>query len=363
MNGGTSIRIVMSDLALGGAERVMLMLARQFSENCDVEIICLREADALRNAVPQGVRLRVLAPSYFKGIRLAFHAFFFFCREFSRNHKVVYLTTGTGTNLLACAARAVVHSGATLVIREACASRNSSSKTLSILKKALYRYANGAIGVSDGVAKELAEITNSKVMVKSIPNPVDAGKLKLLAEQADTALSVFPHRFILSVGRLVWQKNFTLLIDAYSLLAPIIPQHLVLIGAGPLENAITKQIELLGLQGRVHLLGEQANPHPWFRRADAFALSSETEGYPNVLLEALAHGIPVVATDCPFGPRQILADGRYGHLVPIGNTVQMAETIKGVLNGSLVSASWDATAFSIKNIANAYLDLLHEAKQ
>ena len=357
------IALLLPDAMLGGAQKVLIELAHELAIGNELQFIFLTHNGALLKLLPNQVPVRFLSDAQELNAFQILLVYFRLCRLLDKNSLLTVVSTGTGTNLLACAARLFVRFGARVVIREACSSKNSSSKTISVLKKLLYRFADGCIGVSDGVAEELAEITKSKVPVISIPNPVDAGKLKLLAAQEDAELAAFPHTFILSVGRLVKQKNFALLVDAYSQLAPFVPQHLVLIGAGPLENAITKQIELLGLQGRVHLLGEKANPHPWFKRADAFVLSSESEGYPNVLLEALAHGLPVVATDCDFGPRQILADGRYGQLVPIGDALQLAEAIKGVLNGSLVSEPWDATAFSIGNIANAYLALLHEAKQ
>jgi glycosyltransferase involved in cell wall biosynthesis len=198
--------------------------------------------------------------------------------------------------------------------------------------------------------------------VISIPNPVDANRLHELAEMPDEALTRFPHQYILTVGRLVRQKNTALLIDAFARLEKSVDEHLLIIGGGPLESRLRAQIAGYGLESKIHLLGEISNPQPWFKRASVFVLSSDSEGYPNVLLEALAHGLPVVSTDCEFGPAQILGNGRYGKLVNVGDIDGMADAIQTTLKSNALFDAWDATQFNVSAIADRYLVSMENAR-
>jgi glycosyltransferase involved in cell wall biosynthesis len=130
-----------------------------------------------------------------------------------------------------------------------------------------------------------------------------------------------------------------------------------------LEAELRMRITQHGLDSKIHLLGEIANPHPWYKRAAAFVLSSDWEGYPNVLLEALAHGLPVVATDCEFGPAQILGEGRFGRLVTSEAMQELADAMKELCNNLISHEAWDASLYSAPIIANQYLLFLDEMVQ
>ena len=122
---------------------------------------------------------------------------------------------------------------------------------------------------------------------------------------------------ILAVGRLDAQKNHGLLLRAFSLLPLDLNARLLIVGEGPCREALTAEIRALGLESTVQLLGEDVNPFRFMARANCFVLSSNHEGLPGVLIEAMACGVPVVSTDCPTGPREPLEDGRWGLLVPL----------------------------------------------
>jgi glycosyltransferase involved in cell wall biosynthesis len=354
------IAILLPDAELGGAQKVLLGLADEFSKSNSLQYIFLVKTGSLQANLHVSIARTYLSNKHSMNV-FDLIAVFYKLVHFMRNESdVKIVSSGTGTNLLACAARIFSGKRCSLFIREACSSRNSENFFIPLFQKILYRFADGCIGVSDGVAKELAELTQGKVAVASIPNPIDAIKTKQLAECVDSQSANFPYAYVLTVGRLVPQKNTDMLIDAYAKISTKVSEHLVIIGAGRLEAELRRRITQHGLNSKIHLLGEIANPHPWYKRANAFVLSSDSEGYPNVLLEALAHGLPVVATDCEFGPRQILENGRYGKLVNVGDVDGMADAIRMTLKGNMAFDVWDASRFTTSAIAVRYLTFMED---
>jgi glycosyltransferase involved in cell wall biosynthesis len=142
------------------------------------------------------------------------------------------------------------------------------------------------------------------------------------------------------------------------------PARLIILGDGSERPALERLIEERGLQNFVRLPGFVVNPYAYMARAAVFVLSSIHEGLPNVLMEALACGTPVVSTDCPSGPRQILDGGRYGPLVPVGDPEALAEAILTTLNNPLPREVLKARAeiFSLDAMADAYLRVLSGRK-
>lgn len=362
MKSSGTIFLVVSDMGLGGAERVLLALAEQFKLNYAVHFVCLRRHGALLHSAAPDISMTYLNSGDASRWRIAAVSFWSILRLMRSKPDAILLSTGTGTNLLACAARLFARRGARLIIREACSSKNSTSYVISLLKRLLYPRADGMIGVSDGVAEELKALAGKRQPVASIPNPVDVARLSELAAMPDEALSNFPHAYILTVGRLVTQKNTALLIDSFARIEKSVEEHLVIIGTGPLESKLRSQVTGYGLDAKIHLLGEVSNPHPWFKRASVFVLSSDSEGYPNVLLEALAQGVPVVATDCEFGPRQILEQGRYGKLIAPQDVMGLSEAMLQTLQSRVQASDWDPGPFSNSIIASRYLAFLEQCR-
>jgi glycosyltransferase involved in cell wall biosynthesis len=355
MSAPKKIHLLISDMGIGGAERVLLVLADEFSNSHQVGFVCLRRNGQLLESIRPETAAIFLNEGNASIVTMSIRSLFLLTRMMRSEPASVFLSTGTGTNLLACLARLLVPNGARLVIREACSSMNSTSRIISVLKRLLYPRADGMIGVSDGVAEELKALAGKRQPVASIPNPVDVVRLNALAARPDGMLADFQHTFILTVGRLVPQKNTALLIDAFARIEKSVDEHLVIIGAGPFESQLRSQIAGYGLDAKIHLLGEISNPQPWFKRASAFVLSSNSEGYPNVLLEALVHNLPVISTNCDFGPRQILDNGRYGKLVKVGDVDGIAQAIRLTLEGALTSDVWDSKLCIPVEIASRYL--------
>lgn len=196
--------------------------------------------------------------------------------------------------------------------------------------RVLYRWADGIIAPSQGAAEDLARIAGlpvSKVTV--IPSPVLNRRLIELSEQPvahpwfdEPAVPV-----ILGVGELSGRKDFSTLIRAFALVRRERPCRLIIAGEGRQREKLTILAKTLGVWPDVELPGFVANPYAYMRHARVFALTSICEGAPVVLMEALATSTPVVATDCPSGPREILADGLYGALVPVGDVERLAQKL------------------------------------
>ena len=170
----------------------------------------------------------------------------------------------------------------------------------------------------------------SKGRVSCLYNPTDFGAIDDLARQSSAV--VFAERpVILSVGRLHPQKRFDVLIEGLSRVRRHVDASAVILGEGPSRQALCRDIERLGLGDSVQLPGFLDNPYAVMAKADLFVLSSDFEGLPNVLIEAQGLGLPVVAADCPYGPREIISPGETGLLVPPGNAGELAEAIVSLL--------------------------------
>jgi glycosyltransferase involved in cell wall biosynthesis len=150
---------------------------------------------------------------------------------------------------------------------------------------------------------------------------------------------------IVAVGRLVQQKGFDLLIEAMARLRVELPEvRLIIFGDGPDRPALEARARALGIADRVSFPGVTEKPGEWLSAGDVFVLSSRYEGFPNVLVEALASGLPSVAFDCPWGPADILTHEKNGLLVPPGNVEVLADSLKRVLIDPAVRQKLSAAA-------------------
>jgi len=200
-----------------------------------------------------------------------------------------------------------------------------------------YERAETIIVPSEGAADDLArvaEIPRDRIHV--LANPVVG------PEFAEDIREPAPHPWladddipvILAVGSLTPRKDYATLVRAFAQLRAERVCRLIILGDGPEREPLTTLAESHGVAGDVTLPGFTANPYPWMRHADAFAHSSRWEGLGIVLVEALALGLPIVATDCPSGPSEVLADGRHGWLVPVGDSRAMAGALAHALDHS-----------------------------
>jgi glycosyltransferase involved in cell wall biosynthesis len=194
----------------------------------------------------------------------------------------------------------------------------------------LHHWADSIVAVSRGVADDFAQYAGvPRARIDVISNPViTPGLLTAASEPAGHPWFDEPTCPVLvGVGRLTSQKNFGRLIDAFAQVRRVVGARLVILGEGPERAALEARVRQHGLEECVALPGFVENPYAYMARAAAFVLSSDYEGLPTVLIESLAVGTPVVATDCESGPREILRGGELGELVPVGDVTALSDAI------------------------------------
>ncbi|AFL74476.1 glycosyltransferase [Thiocystis violascens] len=205
----------------------------------------------------------------------------------------------------------------------------------------LYPRIERIVAVSNGVADDTARIARiPRARIEVIRNPVITPELDTQAAASCAHPWLVPGQppVILGAGRLQRQKDFPTLIRAFARLRATHDCRLLILGEGSGRAKLEALTARLGLAASVDLPGFQTNPYPFLARAGLFVLSSAWEGSPNVLTEAMALGVPVVATNCPSGPSEILDGGRYGPLVPVGDVAGLAEAMRATLENPLPSA-------------------------
>ena len=173
------------------------------------------------------------------------------------------------------------------------------------LVKLLYKRANSVVAVSEGVKADLVKnyaVPESKVSL--LYNPYDIAQLHELASEPVNDIPKAP--YIIGVGRLVKNKNFSLLLNAYA--KADIVENLVILGVGEEEAMLKALAETLGVADKVHFLGFKPNPYPYVAKAEYFVSTSNAEGFPNAIVEAMCLGKPVIATNCESGPAEIIAE-------------------------------------------------------
>lgn len=228
--------------------------------------------------------------------------------------------------------------------------------------RSLYRLADAVLVPSRGAAADLATLARlPPSLIRVVPNPVVTPALaRLAAEPAPHPWFCDPVPVALGVGELSERKDFATLVRAFARVRARRPLRLVILGEGRRREQLLGLAANLGVAVDVALPGFVANPYPAMARAAAFALPSRWEGLGIVLVEALALGTPSVACDCPSGPREVLADGRYGPLVPVGDDAALAVALGELLDHPLPKATLQEAArpYTVEASASAYLAAL-----
>ncbi len=225
-----------------------------------------------------------------------------------------------------------------------------------------YPWADEIVTVSNGVADDFASITGlRRERIQVIYNPVVTPEILEKAEEPLNHPWFTPGEppVILSVGRLAKQKDYPTLIRAFALVHRECPARLMILGEGEERPKLEALIQELGLDDDVSLPGFVDNPYAYMSRAAVFVLSSAWEGFGNVLVEAMAVGTPVVATDCPSGPAEILGGGKWGKLVPVGDIEKIAKAIIETLEDlNRPDVTKRAQDFGIEKLVQNYLRVL-----
>lgn len=356
------LTLFMPSLHGGGAERAMLMFGRELiRRGFEVDLVVGLREGGLQDLVPDGVQVISLGAS-----RLS-HGMMTLVRYLRRRRPAALYSTITNANVIAALAGRLSQTCTRVIVRQSNVPLSEPKTTwrrrlAARMLPSTYRLTHGIIAVSEGVASELRvmgpQLSNR---IRVIPTPVISDEVLRLGDE--TA----PHPWlqdggvpvVLAAARLEPQKGLHTLLNAFAKLRLRRSARLVIIGEGDERASLEREVRALALEADVSLPGFQPNPYGFMSRANAFVLASEFEGLPNVLIQAMAFGTPVVATDCKSGPREILHDGRLGRLVPVGD----AEAIASALEAALDTPRQDATALLIRErygaarAAGEYLEL------
>ncbi len=318
----------------GGAERVMLNLARGFSERgMQVDLVLAQAVGPNLTAVPPQVRIVDLRA---KRVLSSLPRLLRYLRQ---ERPTGMVSSQSHANVIALWARRMSSLETRLVVREgkmAVREAGIRERLMLYFVRHSYKWADGIVANSKGVANDLAYSAGlARKCIQVIYNPVICSELMKKAEEPISHPWFQPGEppIILGVGRLVWHKDFATLINAFARVRKKTSSRLMILGEGEKRAELEQQIGELNLTQYVSLPGFLDNPYAYMARAAVYVLSSVSEGLPNTLLEAMAVGTPVVATDCESGPCEILADGKYGHLTPVGDASTLATAISDVIEG------------------------------
>jgi glycosyltransferase involved in cell wall biosynthesis len=353
---------VLASLRAGGAERVALNLAEAFhARGHEVDLLVVHRTGKLLDQVPAGIRLVDL------GSERASRAVGALRRYVKAEAPTAIISIAFQANLLALVATlGLRHKPKLIVTVHSTLSRAFEGLPalrrwlLTAATKYLYPRADAAISVSHGAAADLARLGVTAPIIATIYNPVlRSGFAEAVQEKAHHPwLADRKDPVIMTAGRLAEAKNHRLLLAAFGRLLKEEPARLMIIGEGELRSELEAEAASLGIADKVSFTGHIDNPYPFMKEADLFVLSSSWEGFGNVLVEAMATATPVIATDCPHGPREILEDGKWGRLVPVGDADALAEAMLAVLRRGGIDARERAAEFTVERAAGQYLDIL-----
>ena len=361
MNPG-KVAVFVTDVDGGGGQRSTINLANEFvRQGLTVDLIVFNADGPFRHLVAEDVRLVVLGSCRLEIGVLRFR------RYLARERPSVVVASMMHASVIALLARRLVSGQSRIIVQY----HNTPSKeypNFGLVARlllhtlgALLPSADVVAMVSYGAAKDLVGMfpKTSHNVTTIYPALIDFS----IVEPADKPLA---HPWfnnsgvpvILSTGRLVPQKNYETLLAAFAQVVRSRQARLVIVGDGPDRATLLARAKELDVVQFVDFLGFRPNPYPFMKNADVFVLSSIYEGLPATLVEAMACGTPVVSTDCPSGPREVLEDGKWGRLVPVGDSQAMARAIlksldEPVDSGALVKR---ASRFSSRSIAEEYMN-------
>lgn len=361
---GNHIAIFMPSLRGGGVERVMLLLAQAFAvRGLEVDLVLASAEGPYLKDVDESVRIVDLKR---RRILTSLPAL---AKYLKARQPLAMISAMAHANVVAVWAKLISGAPTSVLVTEhvnlsraQLEASNVRQHLVPWFMRLSYGHADRIVAVSGGVADDLAKAINiPRERIEVVYNPVESHHLATLcnAELSHPSLPDDSIPFILATGRLHPQKDFSTLIRAFAHLRKDRRARLVILGEGGQRGDLEALIESLGLTGEILLPGFVDNPYAWMRRASLFVLSSAYEGFGIVLVEAMACGTPVVSTDCPSGPAEILENGRWGALVPVADVAALANAMSSSLDSDdHPDVAKRAGYFNLDMAVNRYLDLL-----
>ncbi len=357
------IALFMQDLHGGGAERMTINLARGLADRGHkVDLIVTKGEGAYLDLVPQNVRLidlktkvPILSVSAMKKYLIA-----------EKPHSVLGVLNQP--NVAALVARRLCGSKAKIVIsirntltEEAKNAKSLRMKMMPTIVKAVAKWADAVVSVSSGAADDFARLTGiDRERIQVIYNPVvDDSLLAQSKIRPDHPYFVDGHKpVVLAAGRLSHQKDYPTLLRAFAEVRKNYEARLMILGEGPDRDALTQLATELGIVNDLALPGFVSPPFGHMGHCSVFVLSSLFEGLPGVLIQAMACGAPVVATNCRSGPFEILRNGEYGLLSSVGDVAALAANITSALDHPKPPPSESWERFRLETSVDDYEQLL-----
>ncbi|MEA5388515.1 glycosyltransferase [Haloarculaceae archaeon H-GB11] len=351
----------------GGAERVMVSIANELAaRGHTIDLLPASPEGTYRQDVSDRVSLVDLGAFDVLPTE-TIPALPGLVRYLRRQNPTTLLSTMDNANVVALLARNLSGVDTRVVIRLSNVMKPQSrsslkGQALDFLVSKTYPDADAIVAVSTDVQTDVESTVGvSADKTNVILNPVDIETInRQKAKSLDEPWFDDDVPVVLGVGRLNEQKQFRTLVSAVANVSADRDCRLVVLGSGPKRKELVSLAEQLDIENIVRLPGFVENPYVYMAEADVFALPSAWEGCPNVLLEALACGTPVVATDCPGGSAEILADGKYGLLTPVGDVAKMSDAIHNALDHQIdESVLVDrASEFSTTRVVDRYEELI-----
>jgi len=342
----------------GGAERAMLTFASALTRRgFAVDVIVLDAHGPFEQEVTTGMRIVDLKrPRMLRAIPDLI--------QYLRVNRpaVLYATIGH-TNIGALIANLLARTGSKIVVRESNTpiSEQKSRGRWVTFKMIPYFYplAHRIIAVSELVAEQLRTVSPGLASLITVaPTPVVSPDFYRLSEEPYVLpWNGEPVPLIVSAARLEPHKGFVSLVRAFAAVRKVRPAKLMILGDGSDRTRIVAEIERLGLENDVVLAGFVNNPFPIMKRAHVFVLASEYEGMPNVLIQAMALGAAIVATDSPGGNRELLRDGELGTLVPVGDDHALCDAIIQAIESKppITTQALIGSRYGVEESTSAYL--------
>ena len=327
----TDLAVFLTDLGGGGAERVMINIAEGFADRgYAVDLVLAKRQGPYLAGLSSRLNLIDLAvPRLSRSLPGL-------VRYLRRIRPTALISALDDANIMAILAGKLACAPTRILITEHChVSQGARSgeglkrRLTPWLVRTFYNHADRVIAVSRGVEADLHCLGVAPEKTQTIYNPILTPALRRqLCEPPDHPWLANPSLpVILGMGRLCSQKHFGLLIRAFNEVRKQRPARLIILGEGEERPELEHLVKVLDLENLVALPGFVARPGACLAQAAVLVLSSRWEGFGNVLVEALAAGIPAVSTNCDSGPAEILTDPRYGRLVPVDDVRAMAEAI------------------------------------
>jgi glycosyltransferase involved in cell wall biosynthesis len=362
---GTRITMAIpSLLPLGGVERIRLIAAEEFlRRGFEVDLAIANEPSRTEGVVPERVRVIEFGKPRTRDFILPFARYL---RATNPDAVIADIWPFTSACILAhrlagSKARLMVSDHNPLSVQYA--ARGIMHRLfLRFSLAATYRLADACVGVSTGVVEDVSMLSGLGTdRFHVIHNPVKSSRSTPLSKEEEIKVwRGWEGPRLIAVGRLKKQKNYPLMLEALKIVNLQREVRLMILGVGELESELQRKVSDLKLERQVIFMGQVPDPEPYYHSAHLFVLTSDYEGFGNVIIEALACGLPVVSTDCRGGPREILQDGKWGRLVPVGDAEILSSTILDCLQNPREALDLRARAedFSPAVICDSYLKLL-----